>query len=132
MRKVILFFLCLCLSSICLAQKQGNIWLFGAGDGLSFNVAPPIHISGKTGTQYFQAGTACISDANGSLLFYTDGTTVFNKQNKPLLNGVGINGSTNSQQSSIIVPLPGSDSLFYVFTSDMGNLYFLILLSGKK
>lgn len=42
-----------------------------------------------------------------------------------MLNGVGINGSTNSQQSSIIVPLPGSDSLFYVFTSDMGNLYFL-------
>ncbi|MBS1644382.1 MAG: T9SS type A sorting domain-containing protein [Bacteroidetes bacterium] len=125
MRNIILSILCVSLSSICLAQKQGNIWLFGAGDGLSFNVAPPVHIAGKTGTQYIQEGSACISDANGSLLFYTDGTTVFNKQNKPMLNGVGINGSTGSQQNSIIVPQPGSDSLFYIFTSDITDYYFL-------
>ncbi|MBS1644380.1 MAG: T9SS type A sorting domain-containing protein [Bacteroidetes bacterium] len=125
MRNVILFFLYLSLSSICLAQKQGNIWLFGAGDGLSFNVAPPIHISGNTGSYYFQLGTACISDANGSLLFYTDGANLYNRQNKPMLNGIGIGGRTSSQQNSIIVPLPGSDSLFYVFTSDDGNEYFI-------
>lgn len=87
-------------------------------------MSPPVPISGKTGSGSWQEGTACISDAAGRLLFYTDGTTVYNKQNKPMLNGGGIDGNLSSQQSSIIVPLPRSDSLFYVFTSDVTEVYY--------
>ncbi len=33
-------------------------------------------------------------------------------------NGTGLLGGTSSTQSSIIIPLPGSNSIFYVFTAD--------------
>ena len=38
-------------------------------------------------------------------------------------NGGGLMGGTSSTQSSIIVPFPGNDSLFYVFTSDEFQSY---------
>lgn len=38
-------------------------------------------------------------------------------------NGTGLMGGTSSTQSSLIVPLPGSDSIYYVFTSDEYQSY---------
>lgn len=105
------------------SQKQGNIWYFGNGDGLDFNNVTPASISGgQTGTNVtsgdVQEGTACISDSAGHLLFYTDGMYIWNRNHDPMPNGTGLMGGTSSTQSSIIVPLPGSNSIYYVFTAD--------------
>ncbi|MDP1744912.1 MAG: hypothetical protein Q8L90_05005, partial [Bacteroidota bacterium] len=70
-----------------------------------------------------QEGTACISDSSGNLLFYTGGETIWNKNHSPMPNGSGLMGGTSSTQSSIIIPLPNSDSIFYVFTSDEFQSY---------
>ncbi len=106
-----------------IAQKQGDYWYFGNSAGLHFSTGSPVAIhDGKTATDLTpgdnQEGTACISDSAGNLLFYTGGRTIWNKEHNPMPNGTGLLGGPSSTQSSIIVPLPGSDNLFYVFTSD--------------
>ncbi|MBS1616153.1 MAG: T9SS type A sorting domain-containing protein [Bacteroidetes bacterium] len=119
MRTIFFFPLCLLFPFFCSAQRQGNNWFFGNKLGLDFNTAPPGKISGNTGLSGSQiVGTAAISDTGGRLLFYTDGQNIFNSRHTFMANGTSIGGFLSSQQSSIIIPLPGSDSLYYVFTSD--------------
>ncbi len=107
-----------------LAQKQGNVWHFGKLGGLDFNSgAPAIIAGGQTATDIPinnfnpQEGTASICDSAGALLFYTGGKTIWNKFHQPMPNGSNLIGGTSSTQSSIIIPKPGNDTLFYVFTS---------------
>lgn len=64
-----------------------------------------------------------ISDNNGALLFYTDGYSVWNKNHVPMPNGLELipsDGAT-STQASIIIPKPGSTSIYYIFTIDPLN-----------
>src|ERR1043166_5425055 len=114
------------------AQKQGNIWYFGNGSGISFNSGVPVSLTGgQTGTDngpgWVQEGTACISDSSGALLFYSGGATIWNFFHHVMPNGTGINGGISSTQAALILPKPGNDSLFYLFTSDQ----FQNLPSGK-
>lgn len=66
-------------------------------------------------------GTECTSsysDANGNLLLFTDGLTVWNRNQQPMPNGTGLLGAASSTQSCLIVPDPGSATRFYIFTTD--------------
>ncbi len=105
-----------CIHSYLFAQNQSSNWYFGLGAGLNFdqNIVTPL-IDGKT--TYFE-GTSTISDSCGNLLFYTDGETIWNRLHDTLTNGKNLNGHGTSSQSSIIIPKPNSDSLYYVFTVD--------------
>ena len=71
-----------------------------------------------------QKGCSAISDKDtGELLFYTEGTTVWNRNHNVMLNGTDLLGSLSSTQSAVIVPRPGSNSLFYIFTTDEVQAY---------
>lgn len=89
-------------------------WVFGNGAGLDFSSSTPVPLSG------FQINTAegcaSISDAAGTLLFYTDGQTVWD--NAGTVRATGLMGNASSTQSAIIVPDPGNDKRYYVFTAD--------------
>jgi len=98
----------------CHAQSETNIWYFGYNAALDFNSGAPVNITGSLMSQF--EGSASISDTAGNLLFYTDGITVWNKNNGIMANGTGLMGGSSSTQSSLIVPLPGSDSIYYLFT----------------
>lgn len=106
------------------AQKQGNIWFFGDHDGIDFNSGVPISISGGQtylgGPQGFGhcEGTSSICDSSGALLFYTNGEKVWNRIHQLMPNGDSLLGHFSSTQSSLIVPEPGSDNIFYLFTTD--------------
>ncbi|MDB5283827.1 MAG: hypothetical protein JWO06_2902 [Bacteroidota bacterium] len=111
-----------CLLLICFfiapAQKQWNNWCFGDAAGISFNTGSPVTFTGSAiGTA---EGCASISDATGQLLFYTDGITVWNKNNTAMSNGTGLGGGYSSTQSAVIIPVPGSTTLYYIFTQDGG------------
>ena len=97
------------------AQGEANIWYFGGGAGLYFNSGTPIAIT--DGALKTMEGCATISTSSGSLLFYTDGDTVWNKQHHPMPNGTGLKGDQSSTQAAIIVPKPGSAGIYYVFTT---------------
>lgn len=96
------------------SQKEGNIWYFGDKAGLDFNGNKPKALT--DGTLSTTEGCACISNKNGKLLFYTDGITVWNRNHQVMDNGTGLLGDPSSSQSGVIVPAPGKDNIYYVFT----------------
>ncbi len=98
------------------AQKEGAVWYFGDHAGLDFNQQYPKPLTdGKINTH---EGVASISDAQGKLLFYTDGQTVYNRNHQIMDNGTGLLGDITSTQSSIVVPWPKSPTKYVIFTLD--------------
>lgn len=114
--KLLLVELCaLCFYIPLKAQKENNVWYFGSGVGLSFNTTPPTPLN--NGRLLASEGCASVSDANGNLLFYTDGFTMFNKSHGIMKNGDSLKSCYTSTQGALILKQPGSNSLYYVFSS---------------
>jgi gliding motility-associated-like protein len=107
------------------SQNEGNIWYFGSHAGIDFNSGSPVVLLDSALDTV--EGVATISDADGNLLFYTDGVTVWNKTHAVMNNGTGLLGHPSSTQSAIIVPKPGSLTLYYIFTVSVdwqSNIYY--------
>lgn len=102
------------------AQREAANWFFGKSGGLNFNSSPP---TPQTGALQTIEGSASISDNNGNLLFYTDGVTLYNKNDAPMPNGKDLKGNYSSTQSAMIVPKPGANGIYYVFTVDKPDYY---------
>ena len=103
-------------STLLFSQKEANIWYFGRNAGLDFNSGNPVPLMGSQMNTY--EGCASIADSNGKLLFYTDGSTIWNKNHSVMLNGTGLKGFWSSTNSAIIVPKPGNPNRYFVFTVD--------------
>ena len=110
--------LILCITQLH-AQREAANWYFGYGAGLDFNSGSPVALT--NGNLFTMEGCATISDLHGNLLFYTDGTNVWNAKHSIMPNGTGLLGHTSSTQSAIIVPNPSNPSIYYIFTVDMPN-----------
>jgi gliding motility-associated-like protein len=101
------------------SQKQANIWYFGENAGIDFSTNPPTALTdGELNTN---EGCSSFSDAEGNLLFYSDGTEVFNKNHNLMTYSDGspannLEGNPSSTQSGMIIPKPGSTSIYYLFT----------------
>ncbi|KFF04275.1 hypothetical protein [Flavobacterium reichenbachii] len=105
------------------AQKEANNWAFGYNGGLTWNTTRDVLCTGQNGTPdatlkglptnftgvTMQTDEGCfsISDSSGNLQFYSDGSTVWNKNNAVMANGSGLAGNWSSAQSGIIFPYPG-------------------------
>ncbi|WP_445710579.1 hypothetical protein [Flavobacterium sp.] len=82
-----------------------NNWIFGGNAGLDFSTSVP--------TQ----GNSI--DTNGALLLYTDGSKLWDGNHVQRAVGASrLKGNNSSIQSAIIVPYPGNDKQYYVFTAD--------------
>ncbi len=104
------------------AQRDAANWYFGNFAGLDFNSGVPVVID--DGALDTTEGCSAISNKDtGDILFYTEGTTIWNRNNEVMLNGTDLLGSLSSTQSAVIVPLPGSDTLFYIITTDEVQAY---------
>jgi gliding motility-associated-like protein len=114
------FFILLLLSNESNAQGEANFWYFGDHAGLDFNSGTPVALTnGALSTSF---GCASISTNFGALRFYTDGVTVWDCLHNPMPNGTGLMGKWSESQSAIIVPKPGSNNIYYIFTiSTTGN-----------
>lgn len=100
--------------------QQNNIWYFGHKAGLNFNASAnqPVPSPLLNSAMDADEGCASISDEKGQILFYTNGITVYNRQDQVMLNGDSLAGNISAFQSSIVIPVPGNDSIFYIFTTD--------------
>lgn len=118
MKNYLLIIICL-ISLNVFGQHQANFWYFGNQAGVEFNSGTPVAvIDGQTNAL---EGTSSISDSTGSLLFYSDGMTIWNKNHQIMLNGTDLLGNETSTQSSVIVPSPNNPSrFFYLFTVSSG------------
>lgn len=117
MKKITTFLFCVVTISV---QSQfANNWFFGSNAGLNFNTSTPSIIGGQTSNP---DNTSAISDASGNLLFYTDGSSVWNKFHATMPNGSGLIGSYTGGQCALIVPIPCSQTKYVIFhTTDFAN-----------
>jgi len=120
-----------------LQDQRFNVWYFGNKAGIDFNFQPPVALDNSA--MDAPEGCAIVCDRNGDVIFYTDGDKVYDKTDTEIDNGIG--GDPAASQSSIIVPVPGDETLYYIFTTQAINgtapyelrysLFDLKLNSGK-
>lgn len=121
MKKHALFLLFL-WSQMIFAQKEANNWYFGARAGIRFldnGTVEPLAGSRMSTAE----GCSSYSDAEGNLLFYTDGRNVWDRNhvimpNGDYIGGTGLLGDPSSAQSAIIIPKKGDPNIYYIFTVD--------------
>ncbi|WP_165836443.1 T9SS type B sorting domain-containing protein [Taibaiella soli] len=116
--------LLLLLCSTAFAQYENNNWAFGNKWGLSFATQPASFLPSQV---YAPFRSATVSDANGNLLFYTNGTVVWDQTNNIMPHGDSII-HTNSAifpdgGEAFIVPDPGNAAQYYVFTGPLLSSY---------
>ena len=112
--KFLLVIACILAWSNSFSQKEANIWYFGFNAGLDFSNGAPVPLT--DGSIYTIEGCSSICDADGNLLFYTDGNKVYNSLHGIMENGINLSGGYSVTQSALIIKRPGSDSLYYIFT----------------
>ena len=135
-------FVCICfcfMSKLSIAQiseiNRTNHWYFGEGIGINFSGGLPVIDTLSPMSQ--REACAVMSDTSGNLLFYTDGDTIWNKNHQVMLNGFDI-GCESSSNGAVIVPQPGNDTIYYLFTVDCwenfganGLRYSIIDINGN-
>lgn len=99
-----------------LADHEVDRWYFGQNAGLDFRAQDPVADLSNARMNSLTC-PAVISDSTGEILFYTDGISVFNRYNGDVPNGSGLHGFTQGAEPVIIVPNPGNDSIYYIFTA---------------
>jgi gliding motility-associated-like protein len=104
------------LMFISVNAQQDNNWYFGRMAGLNFSSGKPVAITSSTMST--MEGSASISDMSGNILFYTDGISVWNRNNQKMPHGTGLLGDQSTTQAAVIVPKPGSQTRYYIFTAD--------------
>ncbi|NUO03040.1 MAG: hypothetical protein HUU01_20720, partial [Saprospiraceae bacterium] len=131
-----LVFLCLVVEGktqeVFQREKRDYIWLLGYGGGpsvlqpaikMDFHYSP-VWIGNDPKHLDFDITNANISDAEGNLLFYTNGIAIHNHLNELMENGDGLNpdpftdwwvhGGYIIVQSTLILPYPANPSLYYL------------------
>src|SRR5688572_19089790 len=100
--------------------QPNNNWYFGGTAGLTFSstAGRPVPSLLLNSVMRADEGSATISNEQGELLFYTNGKTVYNREHEIMANGDDLDGNLSACQSSLIIPVPGNDSIYYVFTTD--------------
>ena len=111
----LLFVLFLTISQFVFSQKEANIWYFGAYAGLNFNSGKPKVLS--NGRLENHEGSAVMCNPEGKLLFYTNGILVWDSIHDVMPNSWYLSGHPSSTQAVIIVPKPGNNRIFYIFTT---------------
>jgi len=136
--KRLLFFIWAIVLSFAAVAQQGNIWVFGDHAGLNFNSGSPVPIATNI---YTIEGSASVCNNAGQLLFYTEGSTIWDRAGNPTPNGTNITGlilpgfspTASTTQSSLIVPVPDSPGKYFVFSLTDGtilqkhNLYYSVV-----
>ncbi len=97
---------------------EADRWVFGDKASIDFSTEPP---AASATSSFFDTpgGVAAISDADGNLLFFTNGITVWNRFYYVMTNGDGLKGNNFATQPAIILPTPGKSGEYYLFTLDM-------------
>ena len=142
-----IFLFCLQL----VAQKHDYHWMMGNGDphfnlkeGVLFNFnESPMNMMWLERDMEMTATTATMSDANGNLIFYSNGCEIFNAEHELMENGDSLNSgyvydyqclsttgaglnSYTVPQGMLVLPIPGDASnIYYIFHNRIIYLYNL-------
>lgn len=122
MLRWIVLFICLLAAADGFSQQNYSRynWYFGntnRGIRFSRSTAQPSLVNNKA-IPFGTGGSAVATNPiNGDLLFYTDGSRVFDITHTQMPNGGGLTVQANANQPVAISPKPGSPTQYYVFTN---------------
>lgn len=110
------------------SQKEANVWAFGLSNGIDFNSGTAVAI---LTSMFTTEGCSSVCDSVGSLLFYTNGMSVWDKNGIVMPNGTDLFGHDttsahhgySSTQGATIIKKPDSDSLYFIFTASAQGKY---------
>ncbi len=122
--KKLLFLYCFLCFAFAKAQLESSFWYFGVNAGIDFSSGTPTAID--DGQLVTLEGCSTISDAAGNLLFYTDGSLVYDRSHVQMPNGFGLKGNSSSTSSSIVVPDPANGDRYFIFTVDTNDQDFFL------
>lgn len=108
------------------AQSANNVWTFGTGGGLDYSSGSPV---ASTNNMDSEAGCASVSSYSGSLLFYSNGQKVWNRNHNVMPNGTGLQGnqpSSTAGQGVLIVPFINDTTKYYLFSQDTALYYSVV------
>ncbi|HIA06989.1 MAG TPA: PKD domain-containing protein, partial [Flavobacteriales bacterium] len=103
-------------------HKEANVWYNNLNLGIDFNCTNPQLLTETS--QYMSnnpEGTGSICDADGNLLWYSDGEELYNKIHERTDNGDWLRGKS-SKHTSLFVKKPGSSDIYYLITPTRHNL----------
>lgn len=99
--------------SLALAQVNYNTnWILDQNSGVKYTNNPNNFVSPPN--MDVQEGNAVVSNGT-NILFQTDGVNIFDATGNVMVNGNNIGGHLSTSQL-VTAKMPGSDSLYYVFT----------------
>ena len=113
------------------SQSFDNNWVFADSAGLNFSSGEPVSfVSSSTGHEAF----ASISDSAGNLLFYTNGSRVWNRNHEMMPNGDSLliaepfmHFGSSMTQGVLILPWPGNEGLYFLFHIQTTGLRYSIV-----
>ncbi len=115
-------------SSYLFCQKEAANWVLNPNSLLNFNNIPSTY--NYTPALHFTTveSSSSISDANGNLLFYSEGDTVRGADGSVLPNGddvsfVSASSIKSTTQGSLFIKKPNSTNLYYLFSLGFYNDY---------
>lgn len=110
-------------------------WLFGNKAGIDFGTtgtsqANPI-VAPCTATCYAGEGSTVIATKTGTLQFWTNGQTIWNRDGVPMANGTDLNANASTTQAAVVFPITHDETKYGVITNnteagvkDAGELYY--------
>lgn len=119
-RRFVLLAFFFLMTSTAFAQKETSNWYFGRNAGISFSSGAPVAVADGKLISY--EGCASISDTTGKLLFYTNGSTIWNSRHEVMKGGDSLKGNMDASQSALIVQQYNSP-YYYVFTVGGANMH---------
>jgi len=103
------------------AQKEANNWILN-NSSLNFNTQE-VSVIPNSMFNLSSSGYTSISDSLGNLLFFTNSFKIYDRNYQVMNNGDSLlpPGYHSGKQESVIFPKPGSNSIYYIFTTDPFN-----------
>jgi hypothetical protein len=93
-----------------------GVWYFGDHAGIVFKETGPEYLT--DGAMISSEGCSVMYDQLGEIMFYSNGSNVYDKSHSTMSNGFGLTGNVSSTQSCLIIPKPDDPDEYYIFTSD--------------
>lgn len=110
--RLLIFSLFIFIPLFVIAQKEANVWPIGSGQQFNFQ-SGNIDITTFSGNENAKAS---ICDKDGNLALYSDGRTVWNRNNEILINGEGlIKPDEWFHNLPVFVPYPKKDGWYILF-----------------
>jgi gliding motility-associated-like protein len=117
------FLLLLLLAGAFPIRGQNNArlnWYFGNSDrGIRFNRGTHTVTQADNPAPSFGTGGGAVASnpINGNLLFFTDGTVIYDASGAAMPNGTGLSGNPSGNQPAVVAAVPGQPNQYFVFTN---------------